>query len=93
MGQKSWAIQPTLASIENLDQWLDGVAMAEKYIQASSMESSHQRPVKSTEQKRGTHKPKVFNTNSTNLPKTDANDTRPNGPSCNSTQQHRLKNL
>jgi hypothetical protein len=33
-GEKSWAMQPALASIEDLDQWLEGVAMAEKSIRA-----------------------------------------------------------
>jgi hypothetical protein len=76
-GEKSWAMQPTLASIEDLDQWLDGVAMAEKSIQASSVESSYQRPVKPTEEKRRTHKPNVFNITSTTPAKTDAEDKRP----------------
>jgi len=90
-GEKSWAMQPTLASIEDLDQWLDGVAMAEKSIRASSMDSSHQRPAKLTEEKRRTHKPNVFNITSATLPKTDADDTSPRCPGCNSKHQHRLK--
>ncbi len=90
-GEKSWAMQPTLASIEDLDQWLDGVAMAEKSIRAISVESSHQRPVTPTEEKRGTHKPNVFNSTSTTPTKTDAEDKRPRCSGCNSTHQHRLR--
>ena len=38
-GEKSWAMQPTLATVEDLDQWLDGVAMAEQSIRAGSSEA------------------------------------------------------
>ncbi|XP_057371748.1 uncharacterized protein LOC130692631 [Daphnia carinata] len=69
-GEKSWAMQ--LTSIEDLDQWLDGVAMAEQSIRASSIETPHRQHIKPSEEKRRTpHKPNVFNTTSVTLPKSN----------------------
>ena len=36
-GEKSWAMQPRLATVEDLDEWLDDVAMAEQSIRAVSL--------------------------------------------------------
>jgi hypothetical protein len=55
-------MQPTLAIVEDLDQWLDGVVMAERSIQASSMKTLQQRSAKPTDEKRHVlHRPNVFN--------------------------------
>ena len=83
-------MQPTLASVEDLDQWLDGVAMAEKSIQASFVESSHQRPAKPTEDKRRVlHRPNVFN-NTVTHHESETNDESPRCPGCNSKHQHHI---
>lgn len=85
-------MQPTLASIEDLDQWLDGVAMAEQSIRASSMETHHQRQMKPTDEKRrAPHKPNVFSTTSESLPNPDNLDATPRCPGCNSKHQHHMK--
>ncbi|XP_046644638.1 protein transport protein SEC31-like [Daphnia pulicaria] len=89
-GEKSWSMQPTLATVEDLDQWLDGVAMAERSIQASSIETPQQRSAKPTDEKRRVlHRPNVFN-NTVTHDESDANDKTPRCPGCNSTHQHNI---
>jgi hypothetical protein len=62
-GEKSWAMQPTLATVEDLDQWLDGVAMAEQSIRAGSSEAPHQKQGKQVDEKRrSAHKVNAFST-------------------------------
>jgi hypothetical protein len=53
--EKSWAMQPTLTSVEDLDQWIDGVTMMVRSIRASSMETTPQRSLKPTDDKRFLH--------------------------------------
>jgi hypothetical protein len=89
-GEKSWAMQPTLATVEDLDQWLDGVAMAERSIQASSIETPQQRSAKPTDEKRRVlHRPNVFN-NTVTHDEPDADDKTTRCPGCNSTHQHHI---
>ncbi|XP_057374666.1 uncharacterized protein LOC130695542 [Daphnia carinata] len=91
-GEKSWAMQPTLASIEDLDQWLDGVSMAEQSIRASSIETPHRQHIKPSEEKRRTpHKPNVFTTTSVTPPKPNNDEAASRCPGCNSKHPHRLK--
>jgi hypothetical protein len=62
-GERSWAMQPTLATVEDLDQWLDGVAMAEQSIRAGSSEAPHQKQGKQVDEKRrSAHKVNAFST-------------------------------
>jgi hypothetical protein len=62
-GEKSWAMQPTLATVEDLDQWLDGVAMSEQSIRAGSTEAPHQKQGKQVDdERRFAHKANAFNT-------------------------------
>jgi hypothetical protein len=50
-GEKSWAMQPTLATVEDFGQWLDEVAMAERSIRVSSIETPQQRSTNPTDEK------------------------------------------
>ena len=52
-GEKSWAMQPRLATVEDLDEWLDGVAMAEQLIRAGSLDHSQSKPKHSKEKRQG----------------------------------------
>ena len=91
-GEKSWAMQPTLASVEDLDQWIDGVTMAEQSIRASSVETTQQRSGRPTDEKRRQlYKPNVFNTTTVTSTKPLVPDMTPRCPGCNSKHQHCLK--
>ena len=66
-------MQPTLATVKDLDQWLDGVAMAEKSILAGSSETPHQKQGKQVDDKRHlSHKVNAFNTSATTQQAGDA---------------------
>ena len=84
-GERSWAMQPTLSTVEDLDQWLDGVAMAEQSIRAGQTDVERHRPGKQTEN-RG-HR-NVFNITTGNRSPASKLSCC---PGCNSTYQHHLK--
>ncbi len=90
-GEKSWAMQPRLTTVEDLDEWLDGVAMAEQSIRAESHDHSQSNPKKNSKEKRqGSKSINVFATTAeiTTEPSTAIS---PRCPGCNSTHKHHLK--
>jgi hypothetical protein len=92
-GEKSWAKQPQLSTVEDLDKWLDDVAMAEHSIRAGAMESSRSSgdpPKKSNRDGRRGQSHNVFNTTTENRPaQQSTNQLR--CPCCDSTDQHHLE--
>jgi hypothetical protein len=84
-------MQPRLTTVEDLDEWLDGVAMAEQSIRAESHDHSQSNPKKNSKEKRqGSKSINVFATTAeiTTEPSTAIS---PRCPGCNSTHKHHLK--
>lgn len=90
-GKKSWAMQPTLSTVEDLDQWLDGVTMAEQSIRAGLLEIPHLKHnnQKESDKRRSNSGPNVYNI-TTGHPTGSTTLTR--CPGCKSTHSHHLKN-
>lgn len=81
-------MQPTLATVEDLDQWFAGVAMAEKSIRAGSSETPQPRHEKQIEEKRHSHHSvNTFNISSVTQQERDTLRC----PGCNGTHQHHMK--
>ena len=92
-GEKSWAMQPQLATVEDLDQWLDGVAMAENSIRAGSMEpkrSSTDSKSPSRGARRGQSSQNVFATATESKSETPPKN-QSTYPVCDSKSPHHLK--
>jgi len=90
-GKKSWAMQPTLSTVEDLDQWLDGVTMAEQSIRAGLLEIPHLKHnnQKESDKRRSNSGPNVYNIK-TGHP--TGSTTLTHCPWCKSTHSHHLKN-
>ena len=51
-GEKSWAMQPRLETFEDLDEWPDGVAMAQHLIQAVPLDHPQSKSKQNSKKKR-----------------------------------------
>ncbi|XP_057368282.1 uncharacterized protein LOC130689298 [Daphnia carinata] len=86
-GEKSWSMQPQLSTVEDLDKWLDGIAMAEHSIRAGSIESYHEKPHRKINDGKNRSHPghNVFNTT------VDRPIEPAKCPGCKSIHYHHLK--
>ncbi|KZR98670.1 Uncharacterized protein APZ42_005806, partial [Daphnia magna] len=88
-GEKSLSIKPHLSTVEDLDQWLDGVAMAEHSIRAVSTEV-HQPKIQSKPNDSRHRSPTSHNIFNTTTDKSTEQKIS-KCPGCKSTHSHHLK--